>query len=143
MTTTTKAEKITITMTDRAPVTIAKADWPLVARADWHSGAIECQANEIAFMRVREHRDGRRIVYGVRTSGNGGMPAGYRGADAGFLVAAATLDGMRQPDDDGPLVSTQPDGAETIRAIRRVAGLIDKGELGNELIADLPAEELT
>lgn len=136
-------EKITITMTDRAPITITKADWPAVADAKWHSGEHECQANEVARMRVREHADGRRIVYGYRERGNGGMPAGYRGQAAGFLVAPGprnafgspvrmTSDGVEHPDPS----------AETIRAIRRVAGLLDMGELGNDLIADLPAEEL-
>lgn len=133
--------KITITMTDRAPVTIAKADWPLIARADWHSGKHEREANQVATMRVREHRDGRRLVYGTHGDGPGGMPIGWRGSEAGFLVTP-TGEAMRQPTDGGALVSGQPDGTETVRAIRRVAGLIDMGELGNALIADLPAEEL-
>lgn len=135
--------KKTITMTDRAPVTIDEAAWPCIAKASWHSGEHRSQANEEAWMRVREHADGRRIVYGKRDAGNGGMPVGYRGRSAGFLVDNVRDESRgRQLVEGGPVEYMWPDADETIRAIRRVAGLIDMGELGNELIADLPAEEL-
>lgn len=138
---TTEKTKTTITMTDRAPITITKEDWPVIADAEWHTGEHKIQANEEAYMRVREHADGRRIVYGVRERGNGGMPVGYRGKEAGFLVGAVDCPPRDRP--DGKVSITGPDASETIRAIRRVAGLIDMGELGNDLIADLPAEELS
>jgi hypothetical protein len=131
-------DKLKITMSERRPLTIVKADWPLIAKADRHDGAVECQANHEWTIRVREHRDGRRIVYGWLTSGHGGVPAGWRGSEGGFLVSptAAFRDA-----DDGPL-SHVPDDDETVRAIRRVGGIIDDDALADECIADLPAEEL-
>ena len=36
----------------------------------------------------------------------------------------------------------QPDDAETVRSIRRVAGLIARDDLGAECIGDLPAESI-
>lgn len=61
-------EKLTITLTDRAPVTIVKADWPIVATAkDWDNEH-ECQANRTWRLTVRQHADGRAIVYGVYDS---------------------------------------------------------------------------
>jgi hypothetical protein len=118
---TTTNEKLTITMSERRPISIVKADWPLVARADRHDGAVECQANHAWSIRVREHADGRRIVYGYLRAGNGGVPIGWRGAAGGFLIAAG--------DDD-----------ETVRAIRRVGGIVDDAALADTCIADLPAE---
>jgi len=120
----TTTKTITITMSDRAPIKVVAADWPVIARADWHSGEHACQANEEAWLKVREHADGRRIVYADRDSGPGGMALGYRGTAAGYLIGAPNAE------------------AETVRAIRRAAGVIDKSELGDECIADLPAEEL-
>ena len=93
---TTENEKIKITMSERRPITIVKADWPLIARADRHDGAVESQANQHWAIRVREHTDGRRIVYGWLVNGNGGVPAGWRGAEGGFLIQE--IGGA--PDDD-------------------------------------------
>jgi hypothetical protein len=111
-------------MSERRPITIVQSKWPVVSLASWFSGEHDCQANEKAYLRVRQHEDGRRIVYGDRDRGPGGMPAGYRGSHAGYLIPAGT--------DDAP----------TINAIRRVAGVIGLHDLGDECIADLPAEEI-
>lgn len=130
-----KVEKLKITMSERRPITIVKADWPLIARADRHDGAVECQANHEWTIRVRQHADGRRIVYGWLTAGNGGVPMGWRGAEGGFLVSPPRqLYGLER--------SSSPDEDETIRAIRRVGGIIGDDVLAAECIADLPAEEL-
>jgi hypothetical protein len=114
-------DKIKITMSERRPITIDPKLWPVIARADWHNGQHEFQANTIRRIKVRQHADGRRIVYGFQTAGNGGQPIGTRNPAAGFLL---------------------PAGADTIRAIRRVGGVIDDDTLADECIADLPAEEL-
>lgn len=116
----TDRKRRTISLTGRAPVEIFVDDWPIIAQADWYSGEHECQANEEAFVKVREHADGRRIVYGKRDSGPGGMRIGYRGARAGELLAL---------------------GGDTPAAIIRVAADI-KPELGQECIEDLPAESI-
>lgn len=118
-----KIEKLKITMSERRPLTIVKAEWPLIARADRHDGAVEVQANHKWTIRVCEHADGRRIVYGWLISGNGGVPMGWRGAEGGFLIAAGDED-------------------ETIRAIRRVGGIIGDDTLADECIGDMPAEEV-
>jgi hypothetical protein len=126
-TTTTDKPKITITLSDRPPVRVVKSEWPIIARADWYSGQHECQANEIAWIRVRQSRDsGRVIVYGMRERGPGGMAIGYRETAAGYLL---TLADDRSND-------------AIVRAIRRVAGAIDMPMLGDECIGDLPAEDL-
>jgi hypothetical protein len=120
----------TITLTDHAPVKIREDEWPVVAIAKtWTGGnGVECQANEEMSIRVREHADGRRIVYGVRQAGPGGMAIGYRGAAGGSLV---------------PAVGGKADQGGTVKAIRMVADeVIDDVQLGDECIADLPAEEI-
>jgi hypothetical protein len=120
-TTTEEPKKLKITMSERPPVTIVKAEWPLIASATDHDGQVRCQANHEWDIRVREHADGRRLVYGWMQGGNGGMHAHEREVYAGFLVTGAD---------------------ETVRAIRRVAGVIEHDKLGDECIADLPAEEI-
>lgn len=45
-TTNTKPAKTRIiTLTDRPPVKIVDAEWPIIASAGGHDGAVECQAN--------------------------------------------------------------------------------------------------
>jgi hypothetical protein len=121
-----RPKKFTITLSDRAPVSIAPDEWPQIAagKTFWGGKGLECQANEVGWIRVRQHGDGRTIVYCDRDRGTGGMHLGYRGASGGFLLpAGTTMD-------------------EIVRAIRRCAGIIDAPELGDECIGDLPAEEL-
>jgi hypothetical protein len=125
MTTTSEAtKKIKITMSERRPLSIDPEQWPVIAQADWHDGRVECQANNIMRIKVREHADGRRIVYGFRRAGDGGQHAGTRNPEAGFLL------------------SSDAGEDETIRALRRVGGVIDDDRLAEECIADLPAEEV-
>jgi len=58
---------LTITMTDRPPIEIDVDAWPIIAEANdsWHDGQVECQANrkESLSVKVRQHADGRTIVY--------------------------------------------------------------------------------
>jgi hypothetical protein len=121
----TTTDKIKITMSERRPLTIDPELWPVIAQADWHNGQHEFQANTIRRIKVRQHADGRRIVYGFQRAGSGGQFAGTRNPpEAGFLLAA-------DADEDA-----------TIRAIRRVGGVIDDAGLAEQCIADLPAEEI-
>lgn len=57
----------TITLTGRAPVRINEAEWPEIASGRWkdHDNQYECQANRTwdLTIRVRQHADGRAIVY--------------------------------------------------------------------------------
>lgn len=137
----TDEKKIEIRLSDRAPVRIATAEWPVIASASWHSGEIAVQANEEAWIKVRQHdadpanemvvphADGRVIVYGCRYRGPGGMPVSYLGAYAGYILT---------PERGAKFVTSEA----IVRAIRRVAGAIEMFELGDECIADLPVEEL-
>lgn len=114
-------KRLTITLTDRRPVTVDTDAWPLVATAkDWDN-QYECQANRTWRLYVRLHADGRAIVSAeYATSFQGG-----RDRHGGEIVPAG---------DDLPA------------AIRRVAEdvLGDHGEeLAREAVADLPAEDLT
>ena len=122
-TTTDKDTTMIITMTERRPIKIKESSWPCIARADWHDGQYDFQARTLRRIVVLEHADGRRIVYGLQEAGNGGQYLGTRNPAGGFLISAG--------DEDG-----------TIRAIRRVGGVIDDGMLADECIADLPAEML-
>lgn len=122
--TTMTTERITITMSERRPLSIAKDDWPVIARAYWHNGEHECQANTVRKILVRQHADGRRIVYGLQGAGQGGQYIGTRNPEGGFLLSAGSSE------------------EETVRAIRRVGGIIDDPELADACIADLPAESI-
>ncbi len=113
--------KTKINLTDRRPVTIEKDLWPVIAKASNHDGAVECQANHEWFIRVRQHQDGRSIVYAGAVSGNGGTPAGFRPAYAGEVLEA---------------------GDSIEDAIHRVGSTAGCEHLISEAIDDLPAEEL-
>ena len=69
MSTTSSPKTLTITLTDRPPVKIIDADWPVIAHGsyDRHDGQVESEANRIwsLSIRVRRHADGRLIVYGT------------------------------------------------------------------------------
>lgn len=107
----------TITLTDRAPVKIWDDEWPIIAEASNHDGQVESQANRRKWIKVREHADGRRIVYGRYST----QFQHERDAAGGALT----------------------DAAGTVAAIRAVADeVIDDAQLGDECIADLPAEEI-
>lgn len=138
-TTTTASKKITVRLSEAPPVTLDLAKWPRIARASDHDGKVECQANTEWYITVRQHADGRRLVYGAQEPGNGGQFAGTRNPFAGYLLTPA---GLGEP---GYMVtehSADDFMTQTIRAIRRVAGVIGRDDLGAECIADLPAVEL-
>lgn len=114
-------KKIEITMSESAPVRIDPAQWQIIADASRHDGAVLCQANNEWSITVREHTDGRRLVYGWHMAGDGGQHAGFRPRHAGWLLS---------------------EGEDTVRAIRRVAGVIADDRLAEACIAALPATEL-
>jgi hypothetical protein len=76
----------TITLTDRAPVRVCEDRWPVIASARRHDGLIESEANHLWHLTVRQHSDGRAVVYGSETPGGGGVHRGYEEARAGELV---------------------------------------------------------
>lgn len=129
--TTTTTTRI-ITLTDRPPVRIREGEWPIIASADadsgegyYHDQARHEQARNRGeltryVVAVRQHQDGRAIVYAV--------------------VRASIYD---DPDVDRREGEFLPAGADLAAAIRRVgerAGIPDR--MIRACIADLPAEEL-
>jgi hypothetical protein len=126
---TTTKKQITISMSDRRPLTIVADDWPSVSIGEEYSGQHEFQAFDGASIRVRQHADGRAIVSGYAGDWDGGGRPERENRRAGFLVPA-----------DG----------DVVRAIRRVAGILaDTDHVGDmahaaarRCIADLPAESL-
>lgn len=130
---TTTEDKIKITMSERRPISIVKADWPLIATGRAYGSELECQAFDGAIIHVRRRSDGRTIVYGYAGDWDGGGRPTRESREAGFLVEA-----------DAP-------SEETIRAIRRVAGILAEtvyvGDMAHRAarncIANLPAEEVT
>lgn len=59
----------TISLTDRAPVRIDEAEWPVLARGSYfaYDGQVVQQSNRRTSIQiiVRRHADGRALVYGV------------------------------------------------------------------------------
>lgn len=121
--TTTAPKTRTITLTGRPPVRVSEDVWPIIASARRHDGKVECQANHCWYLTVRQHADGRTIVYASEQAGSGGVYQGYEGATAGEVLDA---------------------GQDVASAIIRVGtdarcsrAMID------DCIADLPAEDLS
>jgi hypothetical protein len=121
--TTETTKKRTITLTGRRPVTIVDDNWPTIAKADWHNGGeFSCNSNRSYSIRVRQHEDGRVIVYATFTS----SWAGECNRREGRL-----LDSEDQTTD---IVSVIKDVCEDIGA---------PDQLVSDCIANLPSEELT
>ncbi len=58
----------TIHLTDRPPVQIRAAEWPVIAKCWWGNGDTTETSTERAYVKVRAHADGRAIVYGLRAA---------------------------------------------------------------------------
>jgi hypothetical protein len=108
-------DTLIITLTDRAPLRIRKAEWPVIARADAHNGReYDFQATRRWKLRVRQHADGRVVVYGVHET----QWRGEHDRRAGELMGAR---------------------GDVVAAIRRVADAIGAPDhLPIACIADLP-----
>lgn len=126
-------KKRTITLTDRPPVVISDANWPLIASASYHDydGEYEFQSfrHWRGFIGVRQHADGRTLVYGTcSAAGCGSSSTREYNHKAGVKLDA---------------------GADIIAAIHEVHRDISARDvseswacLADECIANLPAEEL-
>jgi len=104
-------------LTGRPPVTIEEDLWPVIASAKQWDNQYECQANRTWHLIVRQHADGRSLVYGVYTT----QYQGERGARAGELIGA---------------------GDDIAAAVHRVAEACGCESIAEECIADLPAVEI-
>lgn len=127
----------TITLTGRPPVKINENEWPILAEASYHDydNQYEFQANRHwkGFIRVRQHEDGRAIVYAKCD-----FHSQWQG-ESGYMQKA------------GELLSGGATVEEIVAAIGRVHECIDIVDeshadhwrlLAEECVADLPAEEL-
>jgi hypothetical protein len=85
------ADKIVISLTGRPPVRISIGRWPLASEATHrlhHDGA-----HVDIYVRVRQHADGRTIVYGRYHDGHEWQRAGYllpAGRDIPAAVSSVT-----------------------------------------------------
>jgi hypothetical protein len=138
MSDTTTTKKIrTITLTDRSPVKIVEDDWPVIAHGSYseHDNQYEFQSNRKwkANVRVRQHADGRAIVYGTYE---------YTTAFQGERDVSAKA---------GVLLDASADKVAAIRAVgQTLAESVGERDFSphiagcvGECIADLPAEDLT
>lgn len=129
--TTEQRKQRTITLTGRPPVKIYEDEWPLIAKADgdsWtdyrdpsrHEQASRQGELDDYSLRVRQHADGRAVVYGVLS----GSPA-WTGT---------------QDHRGGKLLAVGEDIAAAIEEVGNECGLPES--VIRECIADLPVEEL-
>jgi len=133
------SDKRTITLTNRPPVAVCEDAWPIIATARDREfdGQYDFQANQISkwFMGVRQHEDGRAIVYATYS---------YESRWAGSRDYSAK---------HGELLPAGASAADIVTAIRAVAERMTCAEshaedserwsaVMNECIADLPAEIL-
>jgi hypothetical protein len=133
MTITTKTaegKKRTITLTGRPPVTLREDLWPVIARADgtswsgsdysrFEQARSRGELDEYS-IRVRQHADGRTVVYAV------------------FIGATAWTGSEDRR--GGELLESGSDLAQVITRVGEDSGLPDRAI--RECIADLPAEDL-
>lgn len=129
----------TITLTGRPPVRIQEDAWPVIAQAyyDWHDGQVESQANRKKkwSVRVRQHDDGRAIIYASYH-----YDTHYQGEDnmeskAGRLLGVGA--------DEAAIVAAINQVCEDIAELEHAEGDAAKWKaMAADCIADMPAEEL-
>lgn len=124
-------EQLTIVLTGRRPVRISKADWPVVAQAagdNWTGGDDEARHRQASMcnelteyaVRVRQHADGRVLVYATNEHPTSHAEC-YRG---GVLLK-------------------KPTDADVIAAILRIGAACHiPDSVVRRCIAGMPAEEL-
>jgi|GEM_PF-2358664 len=107
-----KEKTIRIAMTSQRPLKIDPEDWPVIAAAEREEGRADHLS---ATIKVRQHKDGRRIVYGFSEN------------EAGYLI---------------PTKKGEPDNDATAKAIVDVANALADSRLAVDCLEDLPAQKL-
>ena len=152
----TESKSRTITLTGRGPVKINTDDWPILAQASGdsyeghdygrHQQALNQGECDTYHLTVRQHTDGRTLVYGVfDTASAWTHNETHRG---GLLITPPEIDFAIKGGwiwngriDDQPVTLTMwPGIAVAIRMVGEECGLPDA--IIRACIADLPAEEL-
>lgn len=125
-TTTTETKSRTVTLTDRNPVKIREDEWPQIASGDERPGScvngtpVPDSETDRYTIRVRQHADGRVLVYGV--------------------VDASTAWTGTQDWRGGKLLAKGGDIAAAIKRVGEDGGM--PASVIRDCIADLPAEEI-
>lgn len=119
-----------ITLSDRAPVTVVERDWPVIAKAtgdscdsfDYarHQQAVSRGECDRYYLTVRQHEDGRSVVYAV--------------------LDAATAWTHSETRREGQVLDAGANVASAIRTVGERCGLPDS--VIRDCIAALPAEQL-
>jgi hypothetical protein len=129
-----------ITLTDRQPVKIVEADWPLIASAKdaWCDNEYDFQAfrKTVWFLGVRQHADGRAIVYATYSH-----TSAYA-ADRGYAIKRGVL--LENPDHEcEPLLEALKDVCQAMAEAEHNEGDEDRWkELYHECVADFPAQTI-
>jgi hypothetical protein len=154
MTATTQTH-LTITLTGRPPVRIDKAEWPILATANGdsygsgdysrHQQALGCGELDRYRLTVRQHADGRAVVYGVLDAALDRYRLTVRQHADGRAVVYGVLDAATawtHSEDyrGGELLGAGADLASAIRRVGEDCGL--PGSLIRDCTADLPAVEI-
>lgn len=131
---TTETKTRTVTLTDQAPVKIRDEQWPEVASGDWaaHDNKYEFQANRKwrLWIKVRQHSDGRLLVYGGYTYDTAFQGEANVSGKFGELLAA----------DDDVIAAIRRVGRD-LGSVHDVAAEHERAVV-QECIAALPAHEI-
>jgi hypothetical protein len=100
--------KIRIVLSEQRPVTLFTDTWTKIAAAEHHDGLVACQANTEWGIVVREHSDGRRIVYCYRQAGPGGRGVGFRETRGGWLLPTGRPQNDRESNTKTGIASIAP-----------------------------------
>jgi len=128
--------KLTITLTNRAPVTIVKLNWLIIASASESPGSFvngtpvpdsQCDTHRLI---VRQHNDGRTIVYAILNAATA-----WTGTESRREGELLTISGV-----DAEHVGDLPAIVAAIRRVGSECGLLPC--VVRDCIADLPAEKL-
>jgi hypothetical protein len=119
------AKRKTIILTGRSPVSIDPKEWPIILEVWDHDGTFLTDANTVYAITVRQHDDGRRVVFGSRKKGPGGQTPEFRPIHWGKIL---------QPNEHLT--------HQTIVAIVDCAEAIGYSPLGEIAIQNMPVEEL-
>lgn len=134
---TSEPKQRTITLTDRPPVRIREDQWPQIAHGYWadHDGQVYAQANRTYRLdiRVRQHADGRAIVYGAYD---------YDTHFQGEACEAHRVGLLLDPFVDIPQ-AIKDVAFQLIERISDDAIHHHVRDAANECIGDLPAQDLT
>jgi hypothetical protein len=146
MTDTTTTKTRTITLTDRPPVKVKEDDWPIIATGSADDDDSDGRGNQpnrewTRTIRVRQHEDGRAIVYGVYDYSTNFQGANGAAAKRGTLLAAPVTpdqiiaairvvgDELAEAESDAAIEASRKDSRQWRVAVQAC-------------IADLPADEL-